>query len=164
LKASTIVLEELANIRRRIRRSKAINGRLNRWSFRKLQEIIEYKAKLAGLNVTYVDAKGTSSLCPICGVKLSPNGHRRMECSVCGLEEDRDIIAVMNLLRRHQMDVGASPVHPEGPPMIKREGMKVYSRPERLAVLSLFNLDIIMDLVRCGSALPPLAFITRPIR
>jgi putative transposase len=119
LKASTIVLEELANIRRRIRRSKAINGRLNRWSFRKLQEIIEYKAKLAGLNVTYVDAKGTSSLCPICGVKLSPNGHRRMECSVCGLEEDRDIIAVMNLLRRHQMDVGASPVHPEGPPMIK---------------------------------------------
>jgi putative transposase len=49
---------ELKNIRKRIRRSKAINGRLNRWSFRKLQEIIEYKAKLAGLNVTYVNARG----------------------------------------------------------------------------------------------------------
>ena len=117
LKASTILLEGLANIRRRIRRSKAINGRLNRWSFRKLQEIIEYKAKLAGLNVTYVDAKGTSSLCPICGGKLSPNGYRRLKCSRCGLEEDRDIIAVKNLLRRYQMDVGASPVHPESPPM-----------------------------------------------
>jgi len=35
-------------------------------SFRKLQEIIDYKAKLAGLNVVYVDAKGTSGLCPIC--------------------------------------------------------------------------------------------------
>jgi uncharacterized protein (UPF0212 family) len=26
------------------------------------------------LKITYVDAKGTSSLCPICGEKLSPNG------------------------------------------------------------------------------------------
>jgi putative transposase len=86
LKASTIVLEELANIRKRIRRSKAINGRLNRWSFRKLQEIIEYKAKLAGLNVTYVNAKGTSSLCPICGGRLSPNGYRQMKCKKCGLK------------------------------------------------------------------------------
>jgi len=67
LKASTIVLEGLANMRKRIRYSKELNGRLNRWSFRKLQEITEYKAKLAGLNVVYVDARGTSSLCPICG-------------------------------------------------------------------------------------------------
>jgi putative transposase len=117
LKASTIVLEELANIRKRIRRSKPINGRLNRWSFRKLQKIIEYKAKHAGLNVTYVNAKGTSSLCPICGGKLSPNGYRLMKCPSCGTEEDRDLIAVKNLLRRHQMDVGASPVHPESLPM-----------------------------------------------
>ena len=121
LKASTIVLEELANIRKRIRRSKPINGRLNRWSFRKLQNIIEYKAKLAGLSLKYVNAKGTSSLCPICGGELSPNGCRLMKCPSCGTEQDRDIIAVKNLLRRHQMDVGASPVHPESPPM-KRGG------------------------------------------
>jgi len=108
LKASTIVLEELANIRKRVRRSKAVNGRLNRWSFRKLQE---YEVKLAGLNVTY--AEGASSLCPTCGEKLSPNGYRRLKCSRCGLEEDRDIIAVKNLLHRYQMDIGASSVHPE---------------------------------------------------
>jgi IS605 OrfB family transposase len=108
LKASTIVLEELANMRKRVRRSKAVNGRLNRWSFRKLQE---YEVKLAGLNVTY--AEGASSLCPTCGEKLSPNGYRRLKCSRCGLEEDRDIIAVKNLLHRYQMDIGASSVHPE---------------------------------------------------
>jgi hypothetical protein len=34
------------------------------------------------------------------------------------LEEDRDIIAVKNLLKRYKMNVGASPVHPESPPMI----------------------------------------------
>jgi hypothetical protein len=33
------------------------------------------------------------------------------------MEEDRDIIAVKNLLQRYQMDVGASSVHPESPPM-----------------------------------------------
>jgi len=62
--ASTIVLEKLTYIRRGRKRSRALNGRLNRWSFRKLQSIIEYKAKLAGLNMLPVKAKGTSSLCP----------------------------------------------------------------------------------------------------
>jgi hypothetical protein len=33
------------------------------------------------------------------------------------MEEDRDIIAVKNLLQRYQTDVGASPVHTENPPM-----------------------------------------------
>jgi len=45
---------------------------------------------------------------------------RQMKCSECGLEEDRDVIAVKNLLRRYQMDAGAS-VHPESPSM-KRGG------------------------------------------
>ncbi|WP_237558715.1 RNA-guided endonuclease InsQ/TnpB family protein [Candidatus Methanodesulfokora washburnensis] len=124
--ATTIILERLTNIRRRIRYSRAVNGRLHRWSFRRLQKIIEYKAKLAGLNVVYVNARGTSTLCPICREKLSPNGHRLMRCPKCGLEEDRDVIAVRNLLKLR--DVGSSSVHPEGP---IREGMKVNARPER---------------------------------
>jgi len=105
--ASAIILEDLKNIRKKNRGSKAINGRLNRWSFRKLQKIIEYKAKLAELNVVYVDARETSSLCPTCGGKLSPNGYRQMKCRKCNLEQDRDVMAVKNLLRRYQMDVGA---------------------------------------------------------
>ena len=107
-----------------------MNGRLHRWSFRKLQYIIEYKAKLNGLNVTYVEARGSSSYCPICGAKLSLNGHRRMRCRKCGYEEDRDFIAVKNLLKRYQMDVGASPVHPEGPLMI---GGKVIRYDKKVA-------------------------------
>ena len=39
----------------------------------------EYKARLAGLVVVYLNAKDTSSLCPICGDKISPNGYRRIE-------------------------------------------------------------------------------------
>ena len=60
----------------------------------------------------YVDAKGTSSLCPICGGKLSLNGYRLMICPKCRLEEDREVIAVKNILYKYKRDVGASSVHP----------------------------------------------------
>jgi len=43
-----------------------------------------------------------------------------MMCPTCGLEGDRDAIAVKNLLRKHQRDVGTSSVHPESPPMTRR--------------------------------------------
>ena len=100
-----------------------------------LQEVLRnngVQGKLAGLNVVYVDAKSTSSLCPICGEKLSPNGYRLMKCRKCSLEQDRDVIAVKNLLRRYQMDVGASPRKPSHDK--RREGMKVNARPERLVI------------------------------
>jgi len=127
---STILLKNLSNMMRK-RSSKALNGRLSRWSFRKLQNIIDYKAKLAGLNVKYVDAKDTSSLCPICRGKLSPNEYRLMICPKCGLEEDRDVIAVKNLLHKYRGMWGfiRSPRKPSHEK--RREGMKVNTRPER---------------------------------
>ena len=75
-----------------------MNRRLHAWNFRKLQSYIEYKARLEGLPVEYITPKQTSSLCPICGGKLAPNGHRRLKCR-CGYENDRDIIACMNMLK-----------------------------------------------------------------
>ncbi|MEX2752641.1 MAG: hypothetical protein Q6366_012265, partial [Candidatus Freyarchaeota archaeon] len=38
----------------------------------------------------HTDARGTSSLCPECGVKLrrSLRGYRLMGCAKCGMEED----------------------------------------------------------------------------
>jgi putative transposase len=76
-----------------------LNRRLHSWNFRKLQSYIEYKAKLEGLPVTYVNPKGTSNLCPICGGKLASNGHRLMKCRKCGYENDRNITACLNMLR-----------------------------------------------------------------
>jgi|Deesub1362B_J571_1020462.scaffolds.fasta_scaffold08958_2 putative transposase len=121
---SAITLENLKNIRKKIKYSKKMNGRLHRWSFRKLQLIIEYKAKLNGVPIIYVNARGTSSLCPICGAKLSPNGHRILKCKRCGLIADRDIIGAWNIRLRglKQIDV-ASPVPAESLPM-KTEGGK----------------------------------------
>ncbi|WP_143592418.1 zinc ribbon domain-containing protein, partial [Thermococcus litoralis] len=73
--------------------------RLHRWSFRKLQSIIEYKAKLKGVRVVFVDPAYTSSLCPVCGGNLSPNGHRVLKCE-CGFEADRDVVGSWNISLR----------------------------------------------------------------
>ncbi len=39
-----------------------MNGRLHRWSFYKLQSLIEYKAKVKGIKVVFVSPAFTSSL------------------------------------------------------------------------------------------------------
>ncbi|NJE09401.1 RNA-guided endonuclease TnpB family protein [Thermococcus sp. MAR1] len=118
-----IVLEDLTEIRESIRYSAEMNGRLHRWSFRKLQSIIEYKAKLKGVRVVFVNPAHTSSLCPICGEKLSPNGHRVLKCSKCGFEADRDVVGSWNIRLRALKMWGVS-VPPESPPM-KTGGGKV---------------------------------------
>lgn len=114
---SAIALEDLKGIRAKINYSKELNGRLHRWSFKKLQQIIEYKAKLNGVEVVYVDPHKTSSLCPICGERLSPNGQRLLKCE-CGLVADRDVVGSWNVrlrgLKALKMDVG-SPVPPRKP-------------------------------------------------
>jgi len=110
-----IALEDLTEIRDSIRYSAQLNGRLHRWSFRKLQSIIEYKAKLKGVSVVFVDPAYSSSLCPICGGKLSPNGHRVLKCE-CGFEADRDVVGSWNIRLKALKMWGVS-VPPESQPM-----------------------------------------------
>ena len=138
--ATVIVMEDLRRLNRKDKDSKELNGRIHRWSYRRFQQILEYQAKLHGLNVKYVDPRNTSRICPVCGSELeeSSNGRRIRRCQKCGLEEDRDVIAVRNLTRRYyeecmnmknpktsfdcrcQIDVG-SPRSPRKPPNEKRE-------------------------------------------
>ena len=101
--AAVIVMEDLRHLNRKDKDSKELNGRIHRWSYRRFQQILEYQAKLHGLNVKYVDPRNTSRICPICGdeLKESSNGCRIRRCRRCGLEEDRDAIAVRNLTRRY---------------------------------------------------------------
>ena len=111
-----IALEDLTEIRDSIRCSAEMNGRLHRWRFRKLRSIIEYKAKLKGVKVVFVNPAYTSSLCPICGGKLSPNGRRVLKCSKCGFEADRDVIGSWNISFR-ALKMWGAPVPPESQPM-----------------------------------------------
>jgi len=129
-----IALEDLTEIRESIRYSAEMNGRLHRWSFRKLQSIIEYKAKLKGIKVVFVNPAFTSSLCPICGGKLSPNGHRVLKCK-CGFEADRDVVGSWNIRLRALKMWGVS-VPPESPPMKTGGG-----KPTRYEINTLHALN-----------------------
>ncbi len=111
-----IILEDLKGIRKRIDYNRVLNRRLHSWSFRKLQSYIEYKAKLEGLPVVYVNPKDTSSRCPICEGKLSSNGTWRIKiCEKCGVVWNRDFVACLNLLRMWRVCVTAecSPMNME---------------------------------------------------
>ncbi len=105
-----IIMENLRWIRKNLRYSKMLNRRLHSWNFGKLQFYIEYKANLNNLPVVYVNPKQTSSLCPICGGRLAPKGHRLLKCK-CGYENDRDVIACLNLLRMRGVPLPLKALH-----------------------------------------------------
>ena len=64
--------------------------------------------------VVFVNPAHTSSLCPVCGGKLSPNGHRVLKCLNCGFEADRDVVGSWNISLRALKMWGVS-VPPESP-------------------------------------------------
>ena len=92
---NTIKLERLANIRATTRTSRKNNPSLNTWSFYRLAQYIEYKAKIAGIKVEYVNPAYTSQTCPVCGHVHHAND-RDYVCK-CGFHIHRDLLGAMNI-------------------------------------------------------------------
>ena len=90
-----IKLEQLKNIRSTTRKSRKNNLSLHTWSFYRLAQFIEYKAKLAGISVEYVNPAYTSQTCPICGNVRHAND-RNYTCG-CGFHIHRDLLGAMNI-------------------------------------------------------------------
>ena len=84
-----IKMEQLSNIRSTARTSRKNEHNLHNWSFYRLAQFIEYKAKLAGITVEYVNPAYTSQSCPVCS-KQNHAKDRRYVCS-CGYKNHRDI-------------------------------------------------------------------------
>jgi len=97
LDAGILVLEDLKNIRQRIKAGKRLRMRLHRWSFAQLQTFIQYKAEAAGLNVSYVNPAYSSQECSSCG-SLGVRKRHRFTCS-CGNQQHSDLLASRNLCR-----------------------------------------------------------------
>lgn len=96
-KAGIIVLEDLTNIRSRIKGGKRLRTRLHRWSFRQLQTFVEYKAASKGLSVLYVNPAYSSQECSQCGC-LGVRERHLFKCS-CGNQQHADLNASRNLCR-----------------------------------------------------------------
>jgi putative transposase len=116
---TVIVVENLTNIRRRVRaRRGEANRRLHSWSFAQLKGFLEYKAEAKGCRVVGVDPRHTSQRCNACG--HIARGHRRSQsefrCRECSHQGNADLNAARNVRDRHLAGWASGP--PGGPPSI----------------------------------------------
>ncbi len=94
-----VVLEDLGGIRSRTAVSKAQRRDLHAWGFHQLRSFVEYKAKIAGIPIVFVDPRNTSRTCPVCGCVDRKNRKTRdnFECVRCGFAGLADHIAAINI-------------------------------------------------------------------
>jgi putative transposase len=74
---------------------------INYASWNKFFQLLSYKAESASMKVSEVDPRNTSKICSNCGnIQSMPLSKRIYFCEGCGLQEDRDINASINILNR----------------------------------------------------------------
>ncbi|MEK4326459.1 transposase [Paenibacillus sp. FSL R7-0312] len=104
--SSVIALENLNGISKNKQKSKTVmksqRQRLSRWSFFQLRQFIEYKARMNGVPVVFVDPKYTSQECSSCGHtdKENRKTQDQFECVSCGFVANADYNASLNIRRR----------------------------------------------------------------
>jgi IS605 OrfB family transposase len=93
-----IALEELKGIKNGIKKRAKISG----WSFYELRNFIEYKAKLKGVPVYFVDPKYTSQTCSKCGhcEKANRKSQSEFVCVQCSHSLNADFNASLNIRSR----------------------------------------------------------------
>jgi len=92
-------LEQLNGIRQTAKYTRSFRYSLHSWSFYHLQQLIEYKAKLLGIPVLYVDPAYTSKTCSRCG-HIEHRNDKTFACPRCGQVEHADVNAAFNIATR----------------------------------------------------------------
>jgi len=95
-------LEDLKGIRGNKKHRKGFNYNLHSWSFYQFQKFIEYKAKLHGIPITYVEPENTSKECSRCG-SIGIREGKDFECQYCGHVDHADVNASFNIALRQGM-------------------------------------------------------------
>ncbi|MFP3163833.1 MAG: RNA-guided endonuclease TnpB family protein [Acidianus sp.] len=107
--ANVIKLENLRNLIKNVDRlPREFRDKLYLMQYRRIQYWIEWQAKKRGMTVEFVNASYSSVSCPKCGQKMREVSHRWFKCS-CGYENDRDVIAIMNLNGRGSLTLSTAP-------------------------------------------------------
>lgn len=92
-----IRMEDLTGIRKSAKSKKEAGRNLHSWAHYQLQQFIEYKAKIAGIEVQYVNPQNTSKMCK-CGY-VHKNNRKGLvfKCKKCGYENHADLNAGINI-------------------------------------------------------------------
>jgi len=102
-----VAVEDLRNLIKALRKlPKSHRTTLIMLGYRKLSYWINWQAAKRGVPIIVVDPRKTSSTCPICNSKLVENGYRKLKCSRCGFEADRDFIGALNIRRKALIKMG----------------------------------------------------------
>ncbi|HLI68509.1 MAG TPA: transposase [Ktedonobacteraceae bacterium] len=101
---STIVLENLTDIRERVPHKKGEGQRrMHSWSFAQFHRFLSYKAQAHGIQVVKVDPRHTSQTCSTCGYQARNN--RRSQslflCRACGYCLNADLNACYNIREKY---------------------------------------------------------------
>ncbi|MEM0374474.1 MAG: RNA-guided endonuclease TnpB family protein [Ignisphaera sp.] len=96
--ANIIKLENLKNLIKHVNKLPTeFRDKLYLMQYRRVQYWIEWQAEKHGLIIKYVNPKHSSTTCPKCSAKMVEVKHRWSKCPRCGYENDRDVIAIVNL-------------------------------------------------------------------
>jgi putative transposase len=95
---SGIKLERLGGIRRNRRHGRSFNGTLHSWSFYQLQSFLQYKARMRGIPIVFVEPRNTSKECSRCGSEGTRLG-KDFVCQ-CGHVDHADANAGFNIAMR----------------------------------------------------------------
>jgi len=109
---TTIVVENLTNIRSRVKASRGeAKRRLHSWSFAQLKGFLEYKAEAIGCQVVAVDPRHTSQRCNRCGYTYRGNRKSQSEflCRKCGFHLNADLQASRNIRDKYLVGWSISP-------------------------------------------------------
>ena len=106
----TIVLENLTDIRARMKGRQRQRRRLHSWSFAQVKAFVTYKAEAVGSRVELIDPRNASKCCSSCGHIHASNRRSQslFKCRQCGYSLNADLNGAINIRAKHLGSFGMS--------------------------------------------------------
>lgn len=125
---TTIVVENLTEIRTTgKRRGPQQRRQFHQWPFKRLRELLTYKAEAKGCNVVGIDPRHTSQTCSQCGYqhKLSRKSQSLFHCRSCHYQLNADLNGSRNIALKYLASAGRSGAGglSVNPPIVSTEGV-----------------------------------------